>query len=216
MKKQKGYLLVTVAFAVLLTAFVLTMAMQISNVNHHKAMTAFTSWRVQASTESALSPIISGLSYYNLAAQPMQQQINDTVLSPLRDSKIKVVKKVYKLDTSPINLSPYFYQDSYQDPAYSKTALTNTTSYPEVATNIRETHVIGFSVIDTPLYEACVKNGFTEEVTIAPKADVVFDENPSHTLSACLKSKGADITHLYQINYGVLNQNTSNDAMVVN
>lgn len=216
MQKQQGYLLVSVAFAVLLTGFVLTMAMQMSSANHHKAMTAFTNWRVQASAESAMAPIITAGSYYDLSVQPVQSKILSTALSPMRDSTVKIIKKVYKLDISAANLSPYLYKNSYDDPAYSKNSNPASMTYPEVATNLRETHVIGFSMTDVPAYNACMKAGYSEEVTIAPKVDVTFDEDPKHTLSYCLKSKGVDMTHLYQINYGLLDQSTPNDYMIIN
>ena len=211
MNKQKGYLLVSVAFIVLLSSFILIMLMQTSNLNHHRAMTAFTEWRTAATAESTMGKYMLGASSYNTNQRPIPTQLQDVsdFYAALRDSQTKIIKKTYRLDVIGSLFHIDFFQASHYDPAFSIANSWAPNQFVETTTNIRETHVITFPMVDMPYYNECVASGYTEEVTIAPKVDVVFDEKPEHTLSYCLKSKGVKATHLYQINYGLLDNGNS-------
>ena len=208
MKEQQGYLLVSVAFIVLLSGFIVAMVMQMSNASHQQAMTAFTDWRVKATTESAAGGWMAFGGSYNASKPPYANALTLSSDSQIKDNKVKIIRKVYKLDLPAMHLSPYFSHDSLRDLVYVAKPTSGAEFFPELATNIRELHFIGFPTTDMRLYEQCIAEGYKDEVTIAPKADVNFDENPMHTLSFCLRSKGSVIHHYYQINYGLLAEPT--------
>lgn len=182
--QQQGYLLIAIAFILLVLSLVAGIALQSGQTSLASANDEFALWKINAVAES-------------YASTPYIRAARGSVLSPsFRDNQVKVFQKNYRLDANAGHILPATLQ------YYSHT-------------NMYEKHIVTFSIKDELAYQDCITKGFTEEITRFPKADIDFNEDPTKTLTACLRSKNIYYAHVSKTNYGELPNYTIDRTTIV-